>query len=339
MTESEPNPSGRARGGEARAKKLSAKRRRDIAKRAASARWEADDLPEAIASSGDTPLQIADVELDAYVLEDGTRVLSQAGFLQALGRNKRAATRSQTVPPMLQGAAFTPFLTPEILEASTPIAFRAPNRKRANGYPAELLPQVCELYLKARDAGTLAPNQRAIAVQADVLMRAFATVGIVALVDEATGYQELRARDALTKILEAFIAKELQAYVRTFPPEFYSEMFRLRDLDYPTESVKRPQYFGHLTNDIVYRRLAPGVLDELKRLTPRDDKGRAKAKYFQRLTSNLGYPKLREHLGSVVTIMKLSRDWTDFSRKLDQLHPRLGDTIPLPFDEDEPAGL
>jgi hypothetical protein len=335
---SDMTPSGRARGGEARAKKLSAQQRRAIAKRAASARWETDELPEAIASSGDAPLRIADIELDAYVLEDGTRVLSQAGFLRALGRNKRAATRSLTVPPMLQGAAFGPFLTPEILEASQPIAFRAPNRKRANGYRAELLPQVCELYLKARDAGTLAPNQKPIAVQADVLMRAFATVGIVALVDEATGYQEFRARDALAKILEAFIAKELQAYVQTFPPEFYSELFRLRGLDYPSESVKRPQYFGHLTNDIVYKRLAPGVLDELKRLTPRDDKGRLKSKYFQRLTSNLGYPKLREHLGSVVTLMRLSRDWDDFNRKLDQIHPRIGDTIPMPF-EDESAGL
>jgi hypothetical protein len=242
------------------------------------------------------------------------------------------------VPPMLQGAAFGPFLTPEILEASQPIVFRTPNRKQANGYRAELLPQVCELYLKARDADTLAPNQKPIAVQADVLMRAFATVGIVALVDEATGYQEFRARDALAKILEAFIAKELQAYVQTFPSEFYSELFRLRGLDYPSESVKRPQYFGHLTNDIVYKRLAPGVLDELKRLTPRDDKGRLKSKYFQRLTSNLGYPKLREHLGSVVTLMKLSRDWGDFNHKLDQIHPRIGDTIPLPF-EDESAGL
>jgi len=82
-----------------------------------------------------------------------------------------------------------------------------------------------------------------------------------------------------------------------------------------------------------WKRLAPGVLDELQRVTPRDTKGRRKNKYFQYLTSNLGYPKLREHLGSVVTLMKLSRDWDDFTRKLDQIHPRVGDTIPMPLDE------
>ncbi len=124
-------------------------------------------------------------------------------------------------------------------------------------------------------------------------------MGIIALVDEATGYQDLRAKNALAKILEAFIAKELQAWVYTFPEDFYRELFRLRDLEFPKDTVKKPQYFGHLTNDIVYKRLAPGVLNELKRLTPRDEKGRRKHKYFQMLTSNVGYPKLREHLGSV----------------------------------------
>jgi hypothetical protein len=162
-----------------------------------------------------------------------------------------------------------------------------------------------------------------------------AKVGIIALVDEATGYQELRTKDALARILEAFIDKELQAWIQTFPPDFYHQLFRLRGLKFPTDTVKRPQYFGLLTNDIVYKRLAPGVLDELKRATPKSESGRRKYKFFQRLTSNVGYPKLREHLGSVVTIMKLSRDWRDFMHKLNNLHPRYEDNLLLPFAEHE----
>ena len=165
-------------------------------------------------------------------------------------------------------------------------------------------------------------------------MRGLAHVGIIALVDEATGYQEVRAKDALARILEAFIAKELQAWVHTFPDDFYREIFRLRGLEFPKDRVKRPKYFGILTNDIVYKRLAPGVLEELKRVTPRSDRGYPKHKLFQRLTSNVGYPKLREHLGSVVTMMKLSQEWGDFLEKLDRIHPRYGDQLPLPFDYD-----
>ena len=81
------------------------------------------------------------------------------------------------------------------------------------------------------------------------------------------------------------------------------------------------------------------MLDELKRVTPRSETGNLKHRYFQRLTSNIGYPKLREHLGSVVTIMKLSDDWQDFTAKVDKIHPRYGDTLRLPFEDDNGVGL
>ncbi len=158
-------------------------------------------------------------------------------------------------------------------------------------------------------------------------------MGIIALVDEATGYQEIRTHNALSKILEAFIDKELNAWISTFPPDFYREMFRLRGLNFDSGSVKRPQYFGHLTNNVVYQRLAPGVLDELRVITPKDAKGNRKHRFFQRLTTNVGYPKLREHLGSVTTLMKLSESWEDFMDKLDRIHPRVGETMQLPFDD------
>jgi P63C domain len=98
-----------------------------------------------------------------------------------------------------------------------------------------------------------------IAQQCEILVRGFARVSIIALVDEATGFQRDRAKNALAQILEAFVAKELQPRIKTFPDDYYAQLFRLRGLEYPNDSVKRPQYFGTLTNDIVYKRLAPGV--------------------------------------------------------------------------------
>lgn len=337
-------PSGKARGGKARAERLSPEERRAIARKAAAARWS-DDLTEAVCGSADQPLKIGNAEIECYVLQDRTRVLTQASFLRALGRHPKANVRrergEERVPAILQGKALQPFISSETLEKSRPITFRLPTGGRASGYNAELLPAVCEIYLAAREAGVLPKNQEHVAKHAEILVRGLARVGIIALVDEATGYQELRAKDALTRILEAFVAKELQPWVRTFPEDYYRELFRLRGLEFPADTVHRPKYFGKLTNDIVYRRLAPGVLKELQRVTPRDDKGRRKHRYFQKLTANVGYPKLREHLGSVVTLMKLSSDYGDFERKLDRIHPRIGDTIPLPFDEfsDDGRGL
>ena len=157
-----------------------------------------------------------------------------------------------------------------------PILFKTPNGSQAYGYEATVLADLCEAVLEARKNNQLHHQQEHIAVQCEVLIRAFARVGIIALVDEATGYQRERAKDALAAILEAFVAKELQPYVKTFPPEFYENMFRLRGLQYPPERASyKPQYFGTLTNDVVYKRVAPGLLAELKKEAAKDErKGR-----------------------------------------------------------------
>lgn len=330
---------GKARGGLARMAGVPQRERQELARKAAAARWA--DLPHAICGSPDRPLRIGDQEIECFVLDDETRVLTQASFLEALGRHRKARVRrmegEDQVPAILYGKGINPFISKEFLEKTRPIVFRLPSGGNAYGYRAELLPEVCEIYLKARDAGALPSTQRHVAVQAEIIIRALARVGIIALVDEATGYQEFRARDALSRILEAFVAKELQPWVKTFPDDYYSQLFRLRGLDYPSASVKRPQYFGTLTNDIVYKRLAPGVLEELKKVIPKTDAGRRKAALSQGLTRNIGYPKLREHLGAVVAYMSMSKSYKDFIEKLDTFRPRFGEQYKLPFDYEPDA--
>lgn len=309
----------KAVGGRARAANLSKAKKSAIGKKAAAARWA--PIPEAVCGSADKPLVIGDIAIECYVLEDGTRVVTQGSFLRALGRARtvRRTGAEDNLPPIIQGQALRPFISDEVRDRAQPIPFRI-GKTRALGYNAELLPDVCEIFLAARAAGALPTNQKPIAKAAEILIRGLARVGIIALVDEATGYQDIRTKNALAAILEKFVAKEIQPYLTTFPPAFYREMFRLRDLAWTAESVQRkPQYFGHLTNDVVYKRLAPGVLEELKRVQGKTSAG--KPKLFQLLTENVGYPKLREHLGSVVTLMKLSTDWDDFKHKLDTIHP------------------
>jgi P63C domain len=344
MNDQEEPLVGRAKGGKARMESLSDEERQDQARKGAAARWK--ELPLAVCGSPEKPLKIGDAELQCYVLEDGTRVLSQAEFLEALGRHRKANVRNEggeeRLPAILQGKAINPFISQEVIEKSRPITFRTTSGVRASGYRAELLPDVCEIYLKARDAGVLPKNQIHVAQQAEILVRGLARVGIIALVDEATGYQEFRKKNDLSKILEAFIAKELQPWIQTFPSEYYEEMFRLRGLRFPNDTPRRPQYFGHLTNDVVYKRLAPAVLEELKKVTPKTDSGYRQHKYFQRLTNNVGYPKLKEHLGAVVAFMQTSANWGDFMQKLDRFRPRMNETLSLPFENsatDDGTGL
>lgn len=319
------NESKQAKGGVARAIELTPERRREIAAQGADARW-ARHLPRAT-HDGIIGLAEGRISIACAVLETTKRVLTQETFLTAIGRaaKAKAGTGSRALaevvdglPPFLAADNLKTFISDDLRESTTPVVFRTTGGQRAYGYDATLLPKVCEVYLKARDENKLLPGQAHIAKACDILMRGLAHVGIIALVDEATGYQADRARDALTKILEAFLSEELRRWIKTFPDDYFKELCRLKGVDYRTD-MKLPQYFGHLTNDIVYKRLAPDVLQALRERNPRTDTGRRPYKHFQWLSGDVGYPKLLEHLGMVVGVMKLSDTFDEFKEKLDRI--------------------
>jgi len=331
----------KAKGGAARAAALTPERRSEIAKKAAASRWDGD-LPTA---THEGEFKLGDSVVSCAVLPNGLRVITQATFLRSLGRSRspKAGTgvlsTVDDLPFFLQAEVLKPFISEDLAMSTTPIFYRSVTGSKGVGYDARLLPQVAEVYLKLRDAtlvngGKIPTKYAHIITASDILMRGLASVGIISLVDEATGFQRDRAKDALERILEEFIAKELRPWVKTFPEDFYSHLFRLRGLKFPRDTISRPKYFGHLTNDIVYKRLAPKVLEELKRSTPKDSRGRYKQKLFQRLTEDVGHPKLREHLASVITLMKISHNYDQFKHHLDVAHPRYGDNFEVPFDDD-----
>lgn len=335
---------GKARGGKARADKLTPERRKEISEKALRAKAEIATLPKATHGSPDHPLKILELEIPCFVLEDGRRVLHQRGMISAMGmaRGSSGGEGGDRLAKFVAGKTIEPYIPGYLPDVTAnPIKFRTPNNNIAYGYDAQILADICDAVLAARKAGVLQKQQQHIAEQCEVLMRGFARVGIIALVDEATGYQKDRAKDELSKILEAFVAKELQPWVKTFSVDFYEQMFRLRGLPFPGDGLKRPQYFGHLTNDVVYRRLAPGVWEELKHQAEKDERGRLKHHLHRKLTPSIGHPKLKDLLTSVTTIMKLSDNWSDFKQKLDRVHPAYNETMILPFElkEDEGRGI
>ncbi|MGH9867346.1 MAG: P63C domain-containing protein [Candidatus Polarisedimenticolia bacterium] len=331
---------GSAKGGRARAEALTQEERREIARTAALARW-AKASPQPPKALHDGSFTIGNTTILCAVLETKKRVLTQESFLTAVGRAGKAKGGKGSVlmvdglPPFLAAENLRPFISDELLQSTTPIMFRTVRGQKAFGYDAELLPQVCEVYLKAREEGALLGGQKHIAKACEILMRGLAKIGIIALVDEATGYQDFRARDDLARILEAFVARELRPWVRTFTPDFYKELFRLKGLPYPPR-LKKPRYIGILTNNLVYQRLAPGVLKELQAMNPVTDTGRRKHKHFQWLTDDIGHPKLREHLAAVTALMRASQSWDSFKGMLDRALPKYK-VLPL-FDRENEEG-
>jgi hypothetical protein len=331
--------SGRAKGGIARAESLTIEERKAIARKAATVRWAGRDLPVA---THEGTFNIGQGAVSCAVLADGRRIITQAAFLRSLGRARSPKsgtgvyTTVDELPFFLQAEALKPFITDDLVASTKPIFYIALSGARAVGYDAQLLTKTCEVYLRYRDAELertekIPARYAGIFKACDIVMRSLAGVAIVALVDEATGYQFERPKDALARILEAFIAKELRPWVHTFPEDYYRELFRLRGIEYKASTVKRPQYFGHLTNDIIYARLAPAVLEELRAKAERTGSGRLKYHHHRRLTDDIGHPKLRELLSSVVTIMKLSDTYSEFYSKLGRVHPKYEETMQLTF--------
>jgi hypothetical protein len=332
-----------SKGGAARANALSPMQRKDIARKAAASRWDKEkDVPKA-AYTGE--MIIGEMSFPCSVLSNGDRILTQSDFMSGMGmyysgwvaNNRSVEDAASDVPHFLSFKSLKPYIDKHLGDLqSIAVKYRTEKGSLAHGIRADIIPKICDVWIDADEEGNLGSRQKKIAKNARLLMRALAHVGIIALVDEATGYQKDRASDALSKILEAFIAKELQPWVKTFPDEYFEQIFRLRGLNFPRDSVKRPQYFGHLNNDIIYKRLAPAVLEELKRSTPKTPAGNLKNQLHRRLTPDIGHPKLRDHMSSVITAMKLSKDYNDFKRKLDFLHPKFDETLPMEFLKDYP---
>lgn len=330
--------SGKKAGGLARAASLTAEQRKEIAKKGAQAKKDNANLPTAEYVG---ELRFGDLTFPCAVLSDGSRVLTETTFMDGMGMYRSGALSvrrevSDTgarVPLYLAFKNLQPFVIRYLGDVHEhQVRYRNFSGQISSGIPASLIPRICSVWLDARKEGALGTRQLQIADRAEILLRGLAEVGIVALVDEATGFQRDREKDALAKILEAFVAKELQPYIKTFPADYYEHLFRLRGLPYPpVENPNfRPQYFGKLTNDIVYERIAPGLLDEIKRQAAKDQR---KTHLHRRLTQEIGHPKLKEHLASVVTIMKLSKGYQDFLDKLNMVHPRFGGNLSLDLDD------
>lgn len=320
----EKKTTGRAVGGKARMASLTPEQRQENARAAAKAKAEMKKLPKAT-HFGQLATNL--IDLPCFVLDDGRRVISGRGLTAAIGMKGRGSGVSRVAEHKLIRAYGDEKL---IAAIENPIKFVGKSPKGDNepsdGYEAHVLQEICEAILTARDKNILITEQdQRYATQADILMRAFARVGIVALIDEATGYQKDREKNALAKILEAFVAKELQPWLKTFPDEYYSELFRIYKIPYPPAGNPqwRPGFIGHVTNNVVYDRLAPGLLPELKRLANKEAR---RARLHQHLSQDVGHPKLQSHMGSIVTLLKLSRNPEEFFAYVDRFHPRFGTT-------------
>ncbi len=289
--------------------------RSKIAIKAADSRW---GIPQATHRG---EIVLGTVIIPCAVLADGRRVLTDTGITYALLGARSGAARvakkakaeeNVHLPVFLAQDRLNPFLpSGQTAGNLDPIKYRDGTRIMT-GFDASALPAACEVWLKARDAGALHPYQADKAQRAEMMMRGLAHIGITALVDEATGYQEVREQRALQAILDQYLRSEFAVWAKRFPDEFYKQMFRLKGWKPSAAAGTKPILVGYYTKDVVYSRLAPGIVEELAQLNPKDANGRRKVKHHQWLSDEIGHSALSQHLYAVINLMKISSTWAEF---------------------------
>jgi len=247
-------------------------------------------------------LTIGDTVLPCYVLETGERVFSLKGVVVSL-----IGTQGGQLSEYLKVKALQEFLPEDLTPAedgSIPalITFDTGGKgvaTIAQGLPVEKLIDLCSSYSTAAEKGALTERQQGIARTANSFLRACSKVGVIALVDEATGYQYDREVQALQFKLKIFLSEELRRWEKTFPDELWQEFARLTHWSGPIHM--RPKYWGKLVMELVYGYLDKDVCDWLKANAPKPMKGQ---NYHQWLSSQYGLKRLNEHIWMVIGIAK-----------------------------------
>lgn len=249
---------------------------------------------------------IDDICIPCAVLSNEKRVLFQRDFLGILTGNKKGG-----LDRYLSASNLQDFLSDRLRNKKSNQIFLSfkYGRHTAYGLNSEDVIEILEMYLKARDAGKLLKNQEHLAIKAEKIMRIFAKVGLVALIDEATGYQEYRKKDALRLLVESYIREDARKWTKEFSDDFFKGLDKIYRLN--TEPRTRPKFYGKFINKYIYDPIEKGViLKELKILKGIDKNKRL----HQFLTDDKGLKVLNNRITRVTTLLDISSTLEDFNR-------------------------
>jgi P63C domain len=317
---------GASKGGRARANVLTAERRREIGRIAIAARWaragkDLEPISGPVNKSGKRPniqakpvadegipsalyqgkLSMDGTDCSVYVLDNGKRVVAQCDVNRVL----TGGVEGELYRHLQNLGAYVN--SDEIVHRT--VQFKIPgNQSNGTGYEATLLLDICEAWLRAREVGMLTSEQTALAKQAEIITRACAKVGIVALIDEATGFESFRKRQELRLKLQACIAEDLQEWALLFPQEFWFELARLESIRYFPRS--RPLRWGKYIMAFVYDAVDGELGKELYKRNPDPH-----FKLDRQWLKELGKQRVHDQIGRVITAMKLCNNMDDFRQK------------------------
>jgi len=262
-------------------------------------------------------LKILNKEIPCAVLENGQRIISQTGLFKSFDRPRKGEKRLEKLPSVVGAKNLLKYVTEELYEKSEVVEYYHTNGKVAQGYNAEIIPLICELYIEAYNNNSLTTSQLKLYERSILLIRALAKVGITALIDEATGYQYDRQAQELQELLKAYISEDLLKWQKRFPNKYYREIFRLHGWEYDENSSKRPGFVGTFTKMYIYDLFPEEVIKEIEKRNPivqNQNSWSRRKRHHQFLTTDIGIPQLDHYISKLLGVMALSDNKEEFKK-------------------------
>lgn len=253
---------------------------------------------------------LGDLEIDCYVLEDGTAVLSGRGMQRALGLGGRESHGSK-LPSFLGKKALQAFINEDLArDIKSPIRFIRPGRggTPARGYEATTLTKICRAVLNARRTDILKSDAlfQQVAREAEIIVAAFSDAGIIAYVYEVTGYEKVKDPEVIRSLVASYLGEEIRKWSKEFPDEFFIQLDRIYGNE-RTTSRNRPMYYAKFIRKYVYDPLLDGeVLKKLDEKNPKNEKGVRKHRHHTLTSEEIGLPAIKSQLWQVIGALKLS---------------------------------
>jgi hypothetical protein len=266
-------------------------------------------------------LTLGDIEVPCYVLDTEARVINLTSVVKAVMQ-----TDGGNLENYIGVNSLSPYIDKNSIINAT-IAFNIQGTQlKSKGLVAEQFLDVCRGYVEAWACGAdLTERQIEIAKRSAVLLSSVAKVGLIALIDEATGYQLVRDNNALQIKLRAFIAEELRDWEETFPDALWEEFGRLANWKGSLHS--RPKYWGKLVLELIYNALDPEIAKYLRETKPRPVH---RKNYHQWFTEDFGVRSLIEHINQIIGIAKTCEHMDELREKVSHYYG--GNPIQLTFD-------
>ncbi|HLG94276.1 MAG TPA: P63C domain-containing protein [candidate division Zixibacteria bacterium] len=257
-------------------------------------------------------LVVGEWEIPCYVLEDARRVLGRAEVASVLTDEKEAAEKSGHLESLLEIKALKPYLPPKHAVKTVELTLPGAENKKVHGIEAETFVEICKAYVRARDEKALsAQRELKVAQNTAKILAACAREGLIALIDETTGYQYDRIQEALRQKLSFYIKDGLEKWEPTFPDQLWETFRRLTKWEGPLNS--HPPYWGKLVMELVYEYLENDVVDWLRHNEPLPKDGKNQRQWLQ---NQYGLKELTEHIWMLVGMAKPCRTMLELRQKM-----------------------